>query len=79
MKNNKNRNSDKLKYFLENTISLDDYKDDDLKLLLALSLISNQETNERLESIKKNVQFFFYVTLFSIIITLFVFFTAENI
>lgn len=43
------------------------YKDDDMKKLASVLIYMSEQQNRNIESIKKNVQFFFYVTVFSVL------------
>ena len=78
MKSRKQINDYNVNYLLENPINLEDYKDDEMKLLLALNLLSNKYRNDKLTSIRNNVQFFFWVPLIGIAATFYFIAFASN-
>ncbi len=50
-------------YLIEKPINLDDYKNDVLGLLITLNLLSSKKENTKLERVKKNLQFFFWLII----------------
>lgn len=61
-----------IKVINDNPIDLERYKGQDIEMLNAISLLNQRKQTASLKSIEKNVSFFFWITIISIVISVLV-------